>query len=216
MTAVEHTENKGEETENASMELQQKRKRTHAKIKRRKQEICTQIQQAMRKGAIRIQIIPPAEEKQSDTTQPKQNLNTARLYVPSRKRSTKRKNMEEGSEERKKQEGQTSHPSNNTGNESSRQENKEASHPKKINYNNKRQNEIQHNRKRGSGNDTQKQDAVQTTHKTLTPRTSTPEEREQNNNGNTTDKTVTIQTAEGSYKAKLVGVTQTIFPSRNK
>ena len=84
-------------------------------------------------------------------------------------------------------EGQISQLKRMTGKESSRQENKEANHPKKTNYNKKKQIGIQQIGKRDSRNYTQTHDVVEMTHKNPTPRTSTSEEREQNNNGETTD-----------------------------
>ena len=65
----------------------------------------TQMQQAVGKGGIQIQIIPPTGGKQPDAKQPRSKPNTNTLYVPTRIRATKRKNMERGNEEEKKKKG---------------------------------------------------------------------------------------------------------------
>ena len=98
--------NKGK-TESTSTEQQQKKKKEHTqRLKQGQQEMRTQAQQAVRKGEIQIQIIPQTGEKQSDAKQSRPQPNTNRLYVPTRIRSAKRKNMENDNGEEKKQEGQ--------------------------------------------------------------------------------------------------------------
>ena len=59
------------QTENALTEHQQKRKRNTQRLEQGKQEMRTQTQQEMGKGEIQIQTIPPTEDNQPDTKQPK-------------------------------------------------------------------------------------------------------------------------------------------------
>ena len=63
---------------------------------------------------------------------------------------------------------------------------------------------------------TQKQEASEPRHRSLTLSTRTVEEQEQNNNGTITDTTVTIQTTEGSYDARLVEGDSNNRPVRKK
>ena len=87
MTTADPKGDKGKKQKTPRLNNSKKRKRDTQKAKQGRQEICTRIQQAMRKEVIRIQIIPPTEAKQPDTIQPELKLNNTKLYVPNRNRS---------------------------------------------------------------------------------------------------------------------------------
>ena len=101
-----------------------------------------------------------------------------------------------------------------TGKENTRPENEEENHPKQSRS--IRGKEIEQDATEQEKADpkhfTQKQDATEPRHRNLALRNRTSEEHEQNSNGATTDRTVTIQTAEGSYEARLVGDNANNFP----
>ena len=105
-----------------------------------------------------------------------------------------------------------------TGKESIRRENEEGNPSKKSTPIRGKETELDtiEQGEKDAGYYKQKQDIAETRHRNLTLRTSTAEEQEQNNNGEITDRIVTIQTEEGRYEARLVGDNSNDSPSRNR